>query len=101
MIAKTLSTINYSFLYPICGYECRLWLCHRSRKYHGKDRQPALRIQDTQMKKVVIIGATSGIGLELARLFARDNWLVGATGKRVNYWIHFSMNFRVLLSPMF
>lgn len=34
------------------------------------------------MKKVVIIGATSGIGLELARLFARDNWLVGATGRR-------------------
>ena len=34
------------------------------------------------MKKVIIIGATSGIGRELAKLYAVNNWLVGATGRR-------------------
>lgn len=34
------------------------------------------------MKKVIIIGATSGIGRELARLYAQNNWLVGITGRR-------------------
>jgi short-subunit dehydrogenase len=34
------------------------------------------------MKKVIIIGATSGIGRGLAKLYAADNYLVGATGRR-------------------
>lgn len=34
------------------------------------------------MKKVIIIGATSGIGRELAGLYAGFGWLVGATGRR-------------------
>lgn len=34
------------------------------------------------MNKVIIIGATSGIGRELAVLYARNNWLVGATGRK-------------------
>lgn len=34
------------------------------------------------MKKVIIIGATSGIGRELARRYAQNNWLVGVTGRR-------------------
>ena len=34
------------------------------------------------MEKIIIIGATSGIGRELARLYAGDGWLVGATGRR-------------------
>jgi short-subunit dehydrogenase len=34
------------------------------------------------MKKVIIIGATSGIGRALAIRFAADNWLVGITGRR-------------------
>jgi len=34
------------------------------------------------MKKVIIIGATSGIGRELARLFAAANNMVCATGRR-------------------
>ena len=34
------------------------------------------------MKKVIIVGATSGIGKELAILFAENNYLVGITGRR-------------------
>jgi len=34
------------------------------------------------MQKVIIIGASSGIGLELAKLFATDGDLVGITGRR-------------------
>lgn len=34
------------------------------------------------MKKIIIIGATSGIGRELARLYAERGDLVGATGRR-------------------
>ena len=34
------------------------------------------------MKKAIIVGATSGIGRELARLYAEKGWLVGATGRR-------------------
>jgi len=34
------------------------------------------------MNRVIIIGATSGIGRELAMLYARNNWLVGASGRR-------------------
>jgi len=35
------------------------------------------------MKKAIIIGATSGIGRELAMLLAENNYLVGITGRRV------------------
>ena len=34
------------------------------------------------MQKIIIVGATSGIGLELARLYVREGNLVGATGRR-------------------
>ncbi len=34
------------------------------------------------MKKVIIVGASSGIGRALAILFARQNWMVGVTGRR-------------------
>lgn len=34
------------------------------------------------MQKVIIVGATSGIGREMARLYADAGWLVGATGRR-------------------
>ncbi|HEX4373868.1 MAG TPA: SDR family NAD(P)-dependent oxidoreductase [Puia sp.] len=34
------------------------------------------------MKKAIIVGATSGMGRELARLYANAGWLVGATGRR-------------------
>ncbi len=35
-------------------------------------------------KKVIIIGATSGIGRELALLYLADEWEVGVTGRREN-----------------
>ena len=34
------------------------------------------------MKRIVIIGATSGIGLEVARLFLKAGWMVGAAARR-------------------
>jgi short-subunit dehydrogenase len=34
------------------------------------------------MKKVIIIGATSGIGRALAKLYAHEHCLVGVTGRR-------------------
>ena len=34
------------------------------------------------MKRIVIIGATSGIGLEVAKLCIREGWRVGAAGRR-------------------
>lgn len=34
------------------------------------------------MKKVIIVGASSGIGRALAILFAGHNWMVGVTGRR-------------------
>ena len=34
------------------------------------------------MKKAIIIGATSGIGLEVARLLLRRGWRIGVAGRR-------------------
>lgn len=34
------------------------------------------------MKRIVIVGATSGIGREVARLCIREGWQVGAAGRR-------------------
>jgi short-subunit dehydrogenase len=36
------------------------------------------------MKKVIIIGATSGIGMELAKIYSSSGYLVGITGRREN-----------------
>jgi NADP-dependent 3-hydroxy acid dehydrogenase YdfG len=38
--------------------------------------------QTIRMKKVIIMGASSGIGRSLARLFAENEYLVGVTGRR-------------------
>jgi len=35
------------------------------------------------MRKAIIIGATSGIGKELAKLLVNDNYIVGITGRRI------------------
>ena len=34
------------------------------------------------MKRIIIIGATSGIGMETAKLFLQNNYLVGIAGRR-------------------
>ena len=34
------------------------------------------------MKKTIIVGATSGIGKELAAILAENGYLVGITGRR-------------------
>jgi short-subunit dehydrogenase len=36
------------------------------------------------MKKAIIIGATSGIGRELARVFSKHDYIVGIAGRRVH-----------------
>ncbi len=36
------------------------------------------------MKKAVIIGATSGIGRELAKVLSVDGYIVGITGRRLH-----------------
>lgn len=35
------------------------------------------------MKKAIIVGATSGIGMEVAKLLLQNNWIVGVAGRRV------------------
>lgn len=35
-----------------------------------------------RMKRIIIIGATSGIGLEVARCYLKDGWQVGVAGRR-------------------
>jgi short-subunit dehydrogenase len=37
------------------------------------------------MKKAIVIGATSGIGKELSKLLAENNYLVGITGRRTEW----------------
>jgi short-subunit dehydrogenase len=39
-------------------------------------------MSDRDMKKIIIIGASSGIGREIARLYAQDGFRVGVTGRR-------------------
>ena len=34
------------------------------------------------MKRIIIIGATSGIGLEVARCYLKAGWQVGVAGRR-------------------
>lgn len=45
------------------------------------------------MKKVIIVGATSGMGRELAILYAKKNCLVGVTGRRKNLLMELQQQF--------
>ena len=43
------------------------------------------------MKRIVIMGATSGIGLHVAEALAATGWRVGVAGRKVEAWIFISM----------
>ena len=43
-----------------------------------------LNLKQKRMKKALVIGASSGIGLELARVLAENDYMVGVTGRREN-----------------
>lgn len=45
------------------------------------------------MKKVIIVGATSGLGFELTKLFIKQNWVVGIAGRREDRLIEISKNY--------
>lgn len=34
-----------------------------------------------ETKRIIVVGATSGIGLDVARLFISRGWLVGVAGR--------------------
>ena len=36
------------------------------------------------MKKAIVIGATSGIGKEIAKILSQNNYIVGMVGRRIN-----------------
>ncbi|MEP6951467.1 MAG: SDR family NAD(P)-dependent oxidoreductase [Ginsengibacter sp.] len=44
-------------------------------------------------KKIIIIGATSGIGRELVRIYAAEGFLVGATGRRMKLLLSLQAEF--------
>ena len=37
----------------------------------------------TSTKRIIIIGATSGIGNEVARLYIKQGWRIGVAGRRL------------------
>lgn len=46
------------------------------------------------MNRIVILGATSGIGLEIAKLYIAAGWQVGAAGRRTETSKHFGQRRR-------
>lgn len=40
------------------------------------------------MKKAIIIGATSGIGQEVARILVQQGWRIGIAGRREDVLLH-------------
>jgi short-subunit dehydrogenase len=63
-IAKTLPTVNSAAFANL------------------HDGSKARQLIGNRMQKVIIIGATSGIGFELAKLYAQNGDRIGATGRR-------------------
>ena len=51
------------------------------------------------MRKIVIIGATSGIGLRVAEDFARMGWAVGAAGRNTEALKALEESFPTTWSP--
>ena len=44
---------------------------------------PLFTIQKTKMKTAIIVGATSGIGMEVAKILLAEGWTLGLAGRRV------------------
>lgn len=49
------------------------------------------------MKKAIIIGATSGIGQEVARILVQQGWRIGIAGRREDVLLQCSRPFPVKL----
>ena len=45
------------------------------------------------MKRAIIIGATSGIGLEVARIWAARGWRLGIAGRREETLLRFQASY--------
>ena len=45
------------------------------------------------MKRAIIVGATSGIGLEVARIWAQKGWKLGIAGRRKEVLLHFQTQY--------
>ena len=50
-----------------------------------------------EQKKVIIIGATSGIGRELATIYTTQGYLVGISGRRNELLLSLQNNFQKIL----
>ena len=48
------------------------------------------------MKRAIIIGATSGIGKELAKILSDQNYLVGITGRRKKHLGYVTKRWRLI-----
>ena len=43
----------------------------------------------TSVKRIIIIGATSGIGYEIAQLYRKQGWRIGIAGRRTKLLAEF------------
>ncbi len=57
-------------------------LAHSEPLIREKTTYFAVKHPDKDMKKAIVMGATSGIGMEVAKLLAAKGWLVGIAGRR-------------------
>lgn len=63
----------------LCNFS--LLECGDNRFLYGCENRT--EIHDTKNEKAIVVGATSGIGLEVARLLAKRGYKVGVAGRRV------------------
>ena len=54
-----------------------------------------------QEKKAIVIGASSGIGLEVARLLIKEGWTVGVAARRVELMQGIGVGFTRMVGEAF
>lgn len=54
--------------------------------------------EKTMAKKAIVMGATSGIGMEVASLLAQRGWQVGIAGRRIERLEEVKRNTNLLIS---